>query len=383
MAPVGDTKPGERTTPGPEALRVTPLHDAHRAAGAKLVPFAGWEMPIQYSGIREEHIAVRTGVGVFDVSHMGQVQTRGPEAAECLQRLVSNDVRKLPEGGAQYSVLCNQSGGVLDDLFTYRLGDNEFLTVTNAANHERDLAWMRRWGESFDADVVDRHGDFAMLAVQGPAARALVAGLSDGQLPGRLHCCERRVAGAAVLVCGTGYTGEEGVELLVAPGDAVAVWQALLDAGATPVGLGARDTLRLEACFHLYGNDLSEHRDPIGAGLGWCCAEETGFIGSEVTSAVRVEKPAQRLVPFMINGPGIARQGNRVLPPATDPDAPGGEVTSGSFSPCLQRGIGMAYVSRECAKPGTLLQIDVRGTIREAVVARRPLYRNDADRKGS
>ena len=360
-------------------LRVTPLHDAHRAAGAKLVPFAGWEMPIQYAGIREEHVAVRTGVGVFDVSHMGQVQTRGPEAVQCLQRLVSNDVRKLPEGGAQYSVLCNERGGVLDDLFTYRLGENDFLTVTNAANHERDLAWMRRWGDGFNADVVDRHTDFAMLAVQGPVARQLVERLSDGQLPGRFHCCERKVAGAPVLSCGTGYTGEDGVELLVAPDDAERVWQALLGAGATPVGLGARDTLRLEACFHLYGNDLSEDRDPIGAGLGWCCVEETGFIGSEVTSAVRAGQPGQRLVPFEIDGPGIARQGNKVLPPPTDPDAAGGEVTSGSFSPCLQRGIGMAYVSRERAKPGTLLQIDVRGTIRNAVVARKPLYRKDVD----
>lgn len=360
-------------------LRVTPLHDAHLAAGAKLVPFAGWEMPIQYAGIQEEHVAVRTGVGVFDVSHMGQIQTRGPEAAQCLQHLVSNDVRKLPEGGAQYSVLCNESGGVLDDLFSYRLADNVFLTVTNAANHERDLAWMRAHAGSFDADLADCHTEFAMLAVQGPAARGLVAELCDGPLPERFHCCERTVAGAPALVCGTGYTGEDGVELLLAPGDAERVWRALLQAGATPVGLGARDTLRLEACFHLYGNDLSEDRDPIGAGLGWCCAEETGFIGSEAISAVRAHKPGQRLVPFVIEGSGIARQGNPILPPPEHPDEPGGEVTSGSFSPTLRRGIGMAYVSRERAKPGTRIQIDVRGTIRDAVVARKPLYRKDAD----
>jgi aminomethyltransferase len=353
---------------------VTPLHGAHLAAGAKLVPFAGWEMPIQYSGIREEHIAVRTGVGVFDVSHMGQVQTSGPQALARLQRLLSNDVRKLPEGGAQYSVLCNEQGGVLDDLFTYRLSDCEFLTITNAANHQRDLAWMQRHGEEYDADVIDRQADFAMLAVQGPMARELVSRLSDGRLPNRFHCCQRTVAGAPALICGTGYTGEDGVELLLAPEDAERVWQALLGAGATPVGLGARDTLRLEACFHLYGNDLSEDRDPIGAGLGWCCVEATGFIGADALSAARRSdptRPRQRLVPFVIEGPGIARQGNPILG--------GGEVTSGSFSPCLERGIGMAYVSRERAQPGSHFQIDVRGTIREAVVARKPLYRKDAD----
>ncbi len=360
-------------------LRVTPLHGAHLAAGAKLVDFAGWEMPLQYSGIREEHIAVRTGVGVFDVSHMGQVLTRGPQGPARLQRLLSNDIRKIPEGGAQYSLLCNEHGGVLDDLFTYRLADCEFLTITNAANHERDLAWMQQRGDQYDADVIDRQEDFAMLAVQGPAARELVRRLSDGRLPGRLHCCQRSVAGAPALVCGTGYTGEDGVELLLAPEDAERVWQALLDAGATPVGLGARDTLRLEACFHLYGNDLSEDRDPIGAGLGWCCVEETGFIGSDAISAVRVSGPGQRLIPFVIDGPGIARKGNPVLPPPTNPDAVGGEVTSGSFSPCLERGIGMAYVSRERARPGTRFEIDVRGTIREAVVARKPLYRKDVD----
>jgi aminomethyltransferase len=238
---------------------------------------------------------------------------------------------------------------------------------------------MQRHGEEHDADVIDRRENFAMLAVQGPVARELVLRLSDGRLPGRFHCCQRSIAGAPALVCGTGYTGEDGVELLLAPEDAERVWQALLDAGATPVGLGARDTLRLEACFHLYGNDLSEDRDPIGAGLGWCCVEETGFIGSDAISAVRASGPRQRLIPFVIDGPGIARKGNSVLPPPTDPDASGGEVTSGSFSPCLERGIGMAYVSRERARPGTRFQIDVRGTIREAVVARKPLYRKDVD----
>ncbi len=357
-------------TTEPAALRRTPLYEAHRTAGAKLVPFAGFEMPLSYQGIQAEHLAVRNDVGVFDVSHMGQVETRGPQALEALQRLVSNDVRRIPEGGAQYSLLCNEHGGVLDDLFTYRLADHTFLTVTNASNHARDLRWMQAHTPDLDVDVHDRIDDFVMLAVQGPNARALVATLADGPLPRRMHCCERTVAGAAALVCGTGYTGEDGIELLLAPDDAVAVWEALLERGATPVGLGARDTLRLEACFHLYGNDLSEDRDPIGAGLGWACKEETGFIGSEAVAAARAAEPSEKLVPFVIEGPGIARHGNKVLG--------GGEVTSGSFSPSLQHGIGMAYVRADSAAPGTHLQIDVRGTTRRAIVAQKPLYRKDA-----
>jgi aminomethyltransferase len=352
------------------SLKRTPLYAAHVAAGAKLVPFAGWEMPIQYTGIREEHLAVRAGAGVFDVSHMGQVQTGGPQALDRLQRLVSNDVRRLPEGGAQYSLLCNEQGGVLDDLFTYRLSGNSFLTITNASNHERDLTWMQSHGEEFDADVRDCIDAFAMLAVQGPDARALVESLSDGRLPPRMHCCERSVAGVAAVVCGTGYTGEDGVELLLDPADAVHVWDAVTRAGAVPAGLGARDTLRLEACFHLYGNDLSEDRDPIAAGLGWACREETGFIGADAISKVRVSGPELKLVPFVIEGPGIARQGNPVVG--------GGEVTSGSFSPSLERGIGMAYVSAERATPGTRFQIDVRGTLRDALVERKPLYRKES-----
>ena len=357
------------TTQSAQDLRHTPLFEAHRAAGAKLVPFAGWEMPIQYEGIRQEHLAVRRNIGVFDVSHMGQIETRGPGAPELLQHLISNDLRRIPEGGAQYGLLCNEQGGVLDDLFTYRLSECEFLTVTNAANHERDLDWFRRHADGFDADVLDKRDDFAMLAVQGPGARPLVQALCDGPLPPRFRLTERLIGGAPATVCGTGYTGEDGVELLLDPSDAVPVWNALLSAGAQPVGLGARDTLRLEACFHLYGNDLSEDRDPIGAGLGWCCKEATGFIGAEAVAAVRAAGPPEKLVPFLIQGAGIARQGNPVLG--------GGVVTSGSFSPCLEQGIGMAYLPAEHCEPGTPFEIDVRGTRREAVVARKPLYGKD------
>ncbi len=352
--------------------RRTPLFERHTAAGAKLVEFAGWEMPVQYAGVREEHLAVRRGCGIFDVSHMGEIETSGPDAKTLLQRLLSNDIAAIPVGGAQYSVLCREDGGVLDDLFTYRLQAERFLTVTNAANHERDLAWFRAHAEGLDVQVHDRLEDYAMLAVQGPRAREIVQAISDSPLPARMVAAERMLGGARVLVCGTGYTGEDGVELLLDPADAPRLWDELVRRGATPAGLAARDTLRLEACFHLYGNDLMVERGPIEAGLGWCCKEDTGFIGSQAVRAARAGRspiggPAERLVPFAIDGPGIARQGN--------PVRGGGVVTSGTLSPCLGVGIGLAYVPLGRAAVGARLLLDVRGKIRPAIVKDRPLYR--------
>ncbi|MGI8921162.1 MAG: glycine cleavage system aminomethyltransferase GcvT [Solirubrobacteraceae bacterium] len=349
----------------------TPLHDRHVAARAKLVDFAGWEMPVQYpSGIRGEHLAVREHAGVFDVSHMGEIETLGADAGPFLQHMLSNDVDAIGRGAAQYSVLCRHDGGVLDDLFTYRLGAERLLTVTNASNHSRDIAWLREHAAagSWDVELRDALEDYAMLAVQGPAARSLLEPLGAGApLPARMRCAEIALQGIDVLACGTGYTGEDGLELLVAPAQAPALWDAVVAAGATPAGLAARDTLRLEACFHLYGNDLMESRGPIEAGLGWCCKEQTGFVGAEAVAAVRERGPRERLVAFAIEGPGIARQGNPVVG--------GGEVTSGSLSPSLGIGIGMAYVPAERAAEGTALQIDVRGRLRDAVIRARPLYR--------
>jgi aminomethyltransferase len=347
-------------------LRRTPLLDRHERAGAKLVPFAGWEMPVQYEGIRQEHEAVRTRAGVFDVSHMGQIETSGPRTEAFLQHVLSNDVTKIADRGAQYSVLCREDGGVLDDLFTYRLAASRFLTVTNAANHEKDLGWFRHQAEGFDVEVTDAHPDWSMLAVQGPDARAALGRLTEGELPGRMRTDDLRVAGAQALVCGTGYTGEDGCELLLAPDDAGGVWDALLEQGVAPAGLGARDTLRLEVCFHLYGNDLSEDRNPIEAGLGWCCKLETGFVGAE---ALRGVEPTQKLVAFAFTGPGIPRQGN----PIEAPHGPG-VVTSGSLSPCLGTGIGMGYVPVGDSRPGTRIDVDVRGKRRAAEVREKPLY---------
>ena len=355
------------------ALKRTPLYAEHERAGAKLVPFAGWDMPVSYEGVRQEHVAVRSGCGVFDVSHMGEIETSGPQASDLLQRLLSNDVSKLEVGGAQYSVLCREDGGTLDDLFTYRLDDDRYLTVTNAANHDKDFAWFARHAPDFDAQVTDALERYAMLAVQGPRARGIVGALTQDELPKRMRTARMEVAGAEALVCGTGYTGEDGVELLVSPEGASDVWQAVVAGGATPAGLGARDTLRLEVCFHLYGNDMDEARGPIEAGLGWCCKEGTGFIGADAVAAAREAGPEQKLVPFRLTGPGIPRQGNPVAAEGREV----GVVTSGTLSPCLESGIGMAYVAAELAEPGTEIEIDVRGKRRQARVESKPLYRKE------
>jgi aminomethyltransferase len=354
-------------------LKRTPLYQAHVEAGAKLVPFAGWEMPVSYVGIKQEHLAVRNSCGIFDVSHMGEIETEGPQAAELLQRLLSNDVTKIEVGGAQYSCLCREDGGVLDDLFTYRLGDHHFLTVTNAANHERDLDWFTQHAEDFDADVHDRIDDYAMLAVQGPEARRIVGSMAQGELPARFRTTDLNLGTGDALVCGTGYTGEDGVEILAPPDEAAALWEELVVGGATPAGLGARDTLRLEVNYCLYGNDLSEDRNPIEAALGWAAKEETGFIGAEACARTREQGPAELLVPFVIVGDGIPRQGNPILSGGETV----GEVTSGTHSPSLGVGIGMGYVRAELAEPGTELEIDVRGRRRPARVEKRPLYSKD------
>jgi aminomethyltransferase len=353
------------------ALKRTPLYEKHVELGAKVVPFAGWEMPVLYEGIREEHMAVRTHAGMFDVSHMGEVEVEGPGALAFLQLVLSNDVAKIAIGGAQYSCLCDESGGVLDDLFTYRLGDDRYLIVTNSANHESDLAWLGRWSRQFgDVAVRDVADRYAMLAVQGPHARATVERSLGISLPPRMRVSVARVGGRPALACGTGYTGEDGVELLIDSKVAPPIWAELLDAGVVPCGLGARDTLRLEVCFHLHGNDLSPERNPIEAGLGWCCVEATGFVGSEAIAAARSEGPAAKLAPFRIEGQGIPRQGNPML----IGDEEVGTVTSGTFSPSLEIGIGMGYVRPDLAEPGTELEIDVRGKRRPARIASKPLY---------
>ncbi|HEX3737078.1 MAG TPA: glycine cleavage system aminomethyltransferase GcvT [Solirubrobacterales bacterium] len=353
------------------ALRRTTLYEQHEELGAKLVPFAGWEMPVLYEGIREEHTAVRTHAGMFDVSHMGEVEVEGPGALAFLQLVLSNDVGKIGVGGAQYSCICSESGGVVDDVFCYRLGTDRYLIVTNAANHEADLAWLGRWSRDHDVAVRDVADRYAMLAVQGPHARAVLSRALGLDLPPRFHVAAMNVGRRPALVCGTGYTGEDGVEMLIDPEVAIPIFKELRDAGVVPCGLGARDTLRLEVCYPLHGHELTPERNPIEADLGWCCKEETGFLGSPAIAAARAAGTAERLVPFTIEGAGIPRDGNPVL--GTRGEAVG-VVTSGTFAPSLGIGAGMAYVEADLAAPGTAVEIDVRGKHRPARIASRPLY---------
>jgi aminomethyltransferase len=332
-----------------------------------MCPFAGWEMPLRYDGVIAEHLAVRAAAGAFDVSHMGQIETSGPDAQALLASICSNDIAAIPIGGAQYGLLLREDGGVLDDVINYRLESTRYLTVTNAANHERDLAWFRDHGDGFDAEVIDRAGDYAMIAVQGPLAREIVQAIASAPLPERMTVGMRTIDGTQALVAGTGYTGEDGVELLLEPAGALSVWNALLRRGAKAAGLAARDTLRTEACYHLYGNDLSTERGPIEAGLGWACRSEGGYIGAEAVAAARASAPAEKLVPFIVLDRGAARPGDQVVG--------GGVVTSGTFSPSLQAGIGMAYLPAAAAVVGTEFEIDVRGKLRRARVERRPLLK--------
>jgi aminomethyltransferase len=353
-----------------DAARRTPLYEKHVELGAKIVDFAGWEMPVTYEGIREEHSAVRLHAGMFDVSHMGEVEVEGPGALAFLQRVLSNDVAKIAVGGAQYSCLCQEDGGVLDDLFAYRLGGDRYLIVTNAANHAGDLAWLGRQSREFDVIVRDVADRYAMLAVQGPHARQVLSSALGIELPPRFHVVHAQIGRRPALVCGTGYTGEDGVELLLDPEVAPPIWAELLDAGIVPCGLGARDTLRLEVCYPLHGNELTLERNPIEAELGWCCKEATGFIGAEAIARARAEGTVERLVAFRIDGQGIPRQGNPVLHEGEQV----GVVTSGTFSPSLEIGAGMAYVKAELAEVGTEIEIDVRGKRRPARIASKPLY---------
>ncbi|MBN8869215.1 MAG: glycine cleavage system aminomethyltransferase GcvT [Solirubrobacterales bacterium] len=354
-------------------LRRTPLFEIHQEAGAKLVPFAGWEMPVQYDGIKEEHIAVRTHAGIFDVSHMGQIEVEGPGSLAFLQRLVTNDVAKIEVGGAQYSLLLNEDAGVIDDLFVYRLAHDRYLVITNAGNHTADLAQFGLVARDFDVYVRDASANYAMLAVQGPNARRILEHTLHVDLPPRMKVGARQIGRRPALVCGTGYTGEDGVELLIDPEIAPAIWTELVDAGVVPCGLGARDTLRLEVCFHLHGNDLTTETDPISAGLGWACVEATGFIGSDKVAVLRANGIDEKLAPFVIEGAGIPRQGNPVMLG----EETVGEVTSGTFSPSLARGIGMAYLRSDLAESETELEIDVRGKRRTARVSSKPLYEKE------
>ena len=329
-----------------------------------MVPFAGWEMPVQYEGVIQEHKVVRTDAGVFDVSHMGEIEVEGPTARDLLQATLSNDVDRLDPGDAQYTLLTNDDGGIVDDLILYRLDEHRFLIVANASNSDAVLRWLKEH-ELRGSDVRDVSDDYALLAVQGPNALRKL-GLEHGKA---FTWTMGEVDGVEVMINRTGYTGEEGVELACMADDADRLWDAILARGITPCGLGARDTLRLEVCYPLHGNDIGPQRDAISSGLSWACALDTEFTGVETLRAVKERGPEQKLVPFRMTEKAIPRQGM--------PIEGGGEVTSGTQSPMLDVGIGMGYVPAASAKVGTELVIDVRGKPRRAEVAKKPLYKKE------
>jgi aminomethyltransferase len=353
-------------------LRRTPLYEQHRALGAKIIDFGGWEMPLQYSGILDEHRAVRSAVGLFDVSHMGEVTFRGPRAAEAVQRLVTNDVGKIPDGGAQYNIVCYPEGGIVDDCIVYREKADSYLIVVNASNTAKDVAWFKDNAGSLCA-IEDVSEATALLAVQGPKAVALVSSLASRPVDGlrSFTFADVAVAGVDVRVARTGYTGEDGVEIFVAPDRAPALWQALLDGGAKPIGLGARDTLRLEARLSLYGNDIDQTTTPLEAGLAWV-VKGRGYIGEEALAKQRAEGLSRRLVGFVMVDRAIARHG---YPIVDDSGATIGTVTSGAPGPTVGKNIGLGYVPFALGEPGTKLTIDVRGKRAQAEVVKGAFYK--------
>jgi aminomethyltransferase len=367
-------------TPPPAALKKTPLNARHRAHGARMVEFGGWDMPVEYTGIIDEHMAVRTQAGLFDVSHMGQIEIAGPDALAAVQWISSNDASRLAVGQIQYSALTTPEGTFVDDILVYRMGDQHFMLVVNAGNIMKDHEWIRaRVAErAGDVSVVNASSRYALIAIQGPKAEAILQRLTAIELPAIKYYwfANGEVAGVRVTVSRTGYTGEDGFEVFVPPAQAEHVWNALLDAGAAdgikPCGLGARDTLRLEASMRLCGSDMDEHTTVIEAGLGWIVGWKKGdFLGSDVLRAQKSGTLERKLVGFEMQDRAIARHGHKVM--AGDDEI--GVVTSGTQTPFLKKSIGLAMVPVSRSEPGTALHIDIRGRRVNAVVVPEPFYK--------
>ena len=361
------------------SLKRTPLYDAHVRAGARMVPFGGWEMPVQYRGIIDEHRPVRSAVGLFDVSHMGEFEIEGPDALATLQSLTTNDVAALEIGQVQYSLLCYPDGGVVDDLTLYRLGPDHYMLTVNASNIDKDWAWVTERSKAQERRARWRNvsAETGLIAVQGPKAEALVGRLADHDVAGigYYRFARGKVAGAAAVLSRTGYTGEDGFELYLAAGDTPRVWAALLDAGqadgVAPIGLGARDTLRLEMRYALYGNDIDQTTNPLEAGLGWVVKPAKGeFIGRDAIERVRAAGLARRLVGLEMADRSVARHGY----PVVKDGVAIGTVTSGTFGPSVERSIAMAYVASAHGAVGTELGVEIRGQAKAAHVVRTPFH---------
>ena len=360
-----------------EQLNRTPLHGTHTSLDARMVPFAGWDMPVQYTGILAESRAVRSNAGLFDVSHMGRLDISGPDAPAFLDWIVTHNAANLRQGRARYALICNEEGGIIDDTVYYRVGEDSYLLVCNASNRQHVVPWIHRWiAEKFPrVSVEDRTEATAMIAFQGPATPALLdaAGDIDTSRMRFFSYAEGNVASRPAFVGRTGYTGEDGFELIVEAGDASHVWQTLMDAGATPCGLGARDVLRLEAGLSLHGNDIDTTTTPLEAGLDRFVRLDKEFVGADVLRRQNEEGPPKRLVGLNVQGRSLARHGYPILHQGTQV----GTVTSGTQSPTLDRVVAMGYVLSELAGAGSALQIDIRGRVAEAEVVPVPFYTRD------
>jgi aminomethyltransferase len=360
-------------------MKHTPLIEQHRAHGAKLVDFAGWEMPIQYASVIEEYQSVRSAAGLFDVSHMGRITVSGQGSLPFLQRMTTNNVSALATGQAQYSMVCNEKGGIKDDIFVYRTGDTEYLLCVNASNREKIVTWLSEHrGANFQ--IEDRSAALAQLAIQGPASRDILIATGAEHIEELKlhHCRDSRVAGISCFVARTGYSGELGYEVNVPADKAVELWKSLLREGAgrglKPAGLGARDLLRLEMAYLLYGNDISEDTTPLEANAAWTVNFEKGdFLGRSALQRQAQTGPSRRLVAFELLEKSVPRHGFRLLDRASSQTI--GEVTSGNLSPLLQKGIGMGYLPVSFAKPDTAVAVDIRGKIIPAVTVKPPFYR--------
>jgi aminomethyltransferase len=350
--------------PTEAGLRRTPLYEHHVELGARMVPFAGWEMPVQYEGVIPEHVAVREDAGAFDVSHMGEIDIEGPRARELLDSLLSNDLARIGPGQAQYTLLTNERGGIIDDLIVYQLDPCRFLLIVNASNADTVFDWVRE-RELPGSDVRNVSDEYGLIAVQGPRSLERL-GLDEAPA---FTFAESEIDGIACMVNRTGYTGEKGIELMVMADEAGDLWERVLARGVKPCGLGARDTLRLEVCYPLHGNDITPDTDAISAGLGWACALGHDFTGAQELRRIKEAGPERRLVPFVMEERAIPRRGM--------PIAEGGEVTSGTHSPMLDRGIGMGYVPSGTANPGQEITIDVRGKPRRAKIVLKPIYKRE------
>ncbi|GAB4246727.1 MAG: glycine cleavage system aminomethyltransferase GcvT [Acidobacteriota bacterium] len=359
-------------------LKRTPLYEVHRLANARMVPFAGWEMPVQYSSALAEHHAVRQKAGLFDVSHMGRYEVRGSGAYEFLQHLTCNDVARLVDGQAQYSAFLNEAGGFIDDIVVYRLATGRYLLCVNAARREADWNWLEAHRPA-GVELVDRSEELAQIALQGPLAEEILQPLTEFRLSTLeyYHCAEAIVDGVPLWLSRTGYTGERGFELYLPAERAVDLWTRLVEAGGPrgllPAGLAARNTLRLEVGYRLYGNDIDETTTPLEAGLAWIVKFGTGFIGEESLLRQKAEGLRRKLTGFTLVDPGIARDGCAVYWEGR----PAGRVTSGGFSPTLNRSIGMAYLPPEAGEPGTSIEIEVRDKRKGAVVCKLPFLRRE------